>query len=391
MRYNFPLLKTIDDVLPHIEGYEEFIIADKGDYSVINYVVANEETFAMKSEDDIAGSIRRECRGLIFDKNGVLISRPFHKFFNVNERDETQTHVLETEMLFDHVIMEKMDGSMVRPLALDSKNVRLGTKMGLTDIADMATALLTEEQHNWLLVQYLMQRTPLLEYIAPENRIVIEYPEPKLVLLGVRDNYSGTYTLEDSPFDLVPTYGSLHGKSLSDYIVKARERQDREGDIIRFHNGHMLKIKNDWYVRIHKTKDKISNDKNILDLILNEELDDVYAHLGQNDKDYVKSFEKAFWDSFKAKEEHLKSLFESAISEYGQDKKSIATLFVPKLPNKEDAQFIFGQFDGRDLRISLLSHVGKHVFSNVKFETLRKWLKLDDYITEPTVTSGLKI
>lgn len=389
MKYRFPLLQTIDDVLPHIKGYDEFIVADKGDYTVINYVVATSDTFTMTGDDDISGSIRRECRGLIFDRKGILISRPFHKFFNVNEREETQ--IFNLNLNEDHVLMEKMDGSMVRPLALDGKHVRLGTKMGLTDIADMATALLTEEQHSWLLDQYLMKRTPLLEYTAPENRIVIAYPEPKLVLLGVRDNHTGTYTLANSPFDIVPVYGSLGNKSLSEYIETAREQQDREGDIIRFHNGHMLKIKNDWYVRIHKMKDKISSDKNILELILNEELDDVFAHLTFNDRDYVKNFETSFWNAFKAKEEELRGLYESAVAQHGKDKKGIATQFVPNLKNKEDAQFIFGQFDAKDLRAMLLNHVAKHISSNVKFDALSKWMNLEQNTPEMFMTGDFKL
>ena len=35
--------------------------------------------------------------------------------------------------------------------------------------------------------------TPIFEFIAPDNRIVISYEEPKLILLALRNNLSGMY------------------------------------------------------------------------------------------------------------------------------------------------------------------------------------------------------
>ena len=82
MDYKFPEIRHIDDVLPAIEGRSEFIVADKGDYKVINYVVDTGETF---SRADPLWEMRRECRGLIFDRSGFIASRPFHKFANFGQ------------------------------------------------------------------------------------------------------------------------------------------------------------------------------------------------------------------------------------------------------------------------------------------------------------------
>ena len=38
MKYKFPTIQHIDDVLPHIVDCDDFIVADKGDHKVINYV-----------------------------------------------------------------------------------------------------------------------------------------------------------------------------------------------------------------------------------------------------------------------------------------------------------------------------------------------------------------
>jgi len=79
MNYEFPLIRNISDVLPAIEGRDEFIVAEKEGYTVINYNVMMADTFPdITVEDYIIHSstealesyyaaTRRECRGIIFD------------------------------------------------------------------------------------------------------------------------------------------------------------------------------------------------------------------------------------------------------------------------------------------------------------------------------------
>ena len=40
MKYRFPHITHINDVLPAIEGRDEFIVAEREHYTVINYMVA---------------------------------------------------------------------------------------------------------------------------------------------------------------------------------------------------------------------------------------------------------------------------------------------------------------------------------------------------------------
>jgi hypothetical protein len=74
MDLDFPLIRTIDDVLPAIDGRDEFIVAEREGYKIVNYVVNKEDTFF--SGDPEIDAIRRELRGIIFDENGVLIFTP---------------------------------------------------------------------------------------------------------------------------------------------------------------------------------------------------------------------------------------------------------------------------------------------------------------------------
>ena len=380
MNYKFPEIRTINDVLPHIEGRDEFIVADKGDYTVINYAVSMIDTFDMSGPDDLGGAIRRECRGLIFDKEGKLISRPFHKFFNVNERPETQSS--EIDISKPHMIMEKMDGSMIRPL-ISGGIIRLGTKMGVTEVSEQAEKYLASRK-DYAEISIWMERcvklglTPIFEFVAPTNQIVIGYEEPDLVLLAIRDNVSGNYLVEQNstPAGLtrVPVYGSVN-ESLADYIVKARERENREGDIIRFADGHMIKIKNDWYVRIHKTLDRVTFDRNIVSLILNEEIDDAVGLLPNATKDRIVEFEKRFSERLHALVEGYERYYETVVAS-GLDRKRYAQEWMPTIQKNDSfaPQYVFGRFVGKDGRGMILAHIEKHITSNTKWDECAKWM-----------------
>jgi RNA ligase len=374
MRYQFPIIRHLDDVLPYIQTREEFVLAEREGYSVVNYVVAMADTFDMTGPDDVGGAIRRECRGLIFDRDGNLISRPFHKFFNINEREETQAH--EINMSQPHSIMEKMDGSMIRPIIVDGY-LRLATKMGVTTVAMQAEAWLAAQ--NPALKEWMRQCvedsvTPIFEWVSPFNQIVLAYETADLVYLGTRDNATGAYVMDKScPFNCVPQYGTVEG-NLNEYIDRQRGAEGREGDIIRFADGHMLKIKNDWYVRIHKTIDRITFDRNIVDIIINEQIDDVTPLLPAVQLDRVRDFETRFWEAFGLKERYIRSRFDEAVLHYGNDRKAIATQYIPNLEDKGVAPFIFRLLDGHNCRDLLLDHVRKNIGSNVKWDTCALWL-----------------
>jgi RNA ligase len=386
MSYEFPTIRTIDDVLPHIKGCEEFIVAERDGFTVVNYMVSGPDTFPplkvsggskrMREERMLGNRIRRECRGLIFYPDGRIMSRPFHKFFNIGEREETQLHSIDWTR--PHVIIEKMDGSMIRPLDVNG-TLRLGTKMGVTDVSEQAEEIMTDGQRGWMDIMMKQHVTPLFEFVSPENRIVVEYDKAELVLLAMRNNITGEYLdvelmRNNEFFRVVDTYGAVGG-DFAEFLEEQRGLEGREGFIISF-AGDMYKGKNDWYVLIHKTKDQIRFDRNIVDLILNKGLDDVLPMLSEIDSDRVRDFEGHFWNNFWNKENHVKSLHAKAVK-FG-DRKAIATQFMSTVSNKGDAALVYRMLDGNDCRESLLAHIEKNISSNVKWDQCAEWLEMDN-------------
>ena len=71
-------ISNINHLRLHVVDKPEFVILDKGDYQVIDYVYQDQHTF-----DNPALT---ECRGIKFDMNGTILARPFAQFFNYGAR-----------------------------------------------------------------------------------------------------------------------------------------------------------------------------------------------------------------------------------------------------------------------------------------------------------------
>jgi RNA ligase len=399
MNYPFPIIETIHDVLIAIHGRSEFIIAYRDGFKVINYNVGYEDTFTIDENDVMEnhgrlipkGVMRRECRGLIFYPDGKIMSRPFHKFFNFNEREETQLRNIDLSQ--PHTIIEKMDGSMIRPIVVNGV-VRLATKMGVTDTSIAAEAVVAAwpETKRDLFAEYMKAvyhgMTPLLEFVSPENRIVLKYDTPDLVLLGVRRNHDGKYSPTDSEFyrkwiadgfSVADEYGELSG-TLDDYIAKHSSDEGREGFIMRFADGQMYKGKNEWYVRIHRVKDKIRTDRHVLALLLANDLDDVYPHLDEDDYQRVKNYEADFHAAFNNKVAYLDYQIYQVLELAGGDKKKLAVEILPASPlTKNEYPIAFKMADGGyNVGNLVMANVTANLNNTAKYQNLADWLGIGD-------------
>jgi RNA ligase len=277
-----PIIRNINDVLPHIEGRTDFIVAHKDGYSVIDYVYALADSF-----DD---PIRIECRGLKFAPDGSILARPLHKFKNIGECAETQPHMLDFTK--PHIIMEKLDGSMIHPAIVNDEVVFM-TRMGRTDVARKAERHLTPELADILRGFLNGGATPVFEFTAPDNRIVVNYPESALTLLAVRNTIDGQYwprrVLEGMGLPLVKVFDSSH-KDAAGFVAYARAVLGFEGFVVQFADGLWVKAKGDDYVMKHKAKDSILQEKNILQLVLSGSLDDVLPLLDETDADSARAY-----------------------------------------------------------------------------------------------------
>jgi len=391
INYNFPTIRHLDDVLPHIAGRDEFKVMRKDWYTVVNYVVNFGETFDW-DEGDVRGSImRRECRGLIFNStSGELLSRPYHKFFNVGERPELR--IEKVDMSAHHVILEKLDGSMIRPIPVPdstSAGFRLATKAGITDVAMNAEVWIANRRNyiDFVRMALIHNMTPIFEWCSQKNRIVVDYPVDRLVLTAVRDNEKGSYiphsTLQnfanDYDLDLVKVIDS-HSDNIHELVDTIRAWENDEGVVVRFDApratgcrgaGHMLKIKAISYLELHKTKDSISSEKNVINIILNDQVDDLIPVLTENDAKRLRDFQRAFWLSV----DDVASDVVDVYLDGGVDiteQKEFAQRFVRSLP-KHLHPFMYGLRKGRSARDMLVEAISQRTVSQTKIDSSR-WM-----------------
>jgi RNA ligase len=378
MNYEFPDLNHISDVFPHIEGRDEFRVMEKDWYSVVNYMVSLEETFQWDSDDPVGSTVRRECRGLIFDtETGVLVSRPYHKFFNVGEKPETQLN--KVNLYEPHVVLEKLDGSMIRPIPTP-EGFRLATKAGITDVAMNAEVFVADKPHYATFINKCIQRktTPIFEWVSRKNRIVVDYPEDNLILTGLRYNDTGKYVDYQVMSDYatswnIPVVKAVDGLAVQNidlFVKQVREWDDGEGVVIRFDDGHMVKIKADDYVLRHKSKDAINQEKNVLQTILDDSVDDLIPLLTPEDAQRVEAFQNAFWMALEDVGMEIHDTYKQI--DRGQDQKEYATLAVPSvIPQYQP--FMFKLRKGIPVRDLLIEQIGKSLGSQTKIDQIR-WM-----------------
>jgi RNA ligase len=313
MFYEFPVIRNIHDVLPHIEDRPEFIVAKRQDITIVNYLVHTPGLFGDASKGLSYGdTIRRECRGLIFDSNdGFLLSRPYHKFFNVGEQIETQPDLVNSALQDrSFKFLEKLDGSMVRPVIVGNK-LRFATKMGFTDVAVQVDAYLDSMGAIGTAIRDFCydcvidgDMTPIFEWCSRNQRIVVDYPEDMLVLTAVRDNIEGVYiepavvidyykssSRDTSVIRLVTSLFS-EDASFSEVQTALNANDTSEGIVVRFDNGHMLKMKTDWYCQLHRSKDIASRTHDVVQCILSDVVDDLKSNLVGTDRERVDNLER---------------------------------------------------------------------------------------------------
>ena len=282
----FPIINHLDELRAQVGHQPEIgFITNEFGYTIVSYIISTGETFTGENKD-----WARECRGITFDQKGNIHSRPLHKFFNIGELPETQMNFVEMLMKNGHVtrVMDKRDGSMVHPVRVQGK-IYLKTKKSFTsDAANLATA--------WM--EYALPKhvkfchacieegvTPIFEFTSPKNRIVLPYAYDELRLLHIRDNVTGEYV--DNP----GIYAKLMGFEIptgaeydvtkfgpSDILSSMEHDEDKEGYVIQFDDGSMVKGKTQWYLQLHRTIVFV-RERDVAEMVVNETVDDYKSYV----------------------------------------------------------------------------------------------------------------
>ena len=161
--------------------YETKFILSDYKISTFNYRLASERDF------NEPGSL--ELRGItfVFNEDGTLFKRFFmlKKFFNVNQVAETQFNVLKDKKIKN--VTMKEDGSLIAFMQLPDGTVFAKTQAGFMNEQSKAALKIYEDNvHIKGFVDSSLEQnfTPLFEYVAYDNRIVLKYSGRSLRFIG---------------------------------------------------------------------------------------------------------------------------------------------------------------------------------------------------------------
>jgi RNA ligase len=380
MKYRFQSASNIQDYLEAIAGSDEFIIKrnEAEGIIVINYVFTTSTTFPdpmlLTGEAQRLAVLRRDCRGIKFDlETGDVVTKPYHKFFNVNQLPETQSHVIDWS--HPHVILEKLDGSMVTSFKRPQEAWQWHTKMGATEVAKPISKAVGETYSQFCEAMREEGLTAIFEWLSRQQRIVIDYPTDQLILTAIRHNVSGEYVLFTKMRDMAAAFGvpvvrAVPGsaENIQRFLDETAGIEDAEGFVIRFDDGHMCKVKGLWYCHIHNTKDTLRFEKNVWSLLLNDMMDDARSFMDDKDRRMVEDFSGEFDQRLRAKALSLCAIVQQA--KPGHDKKSFAIAVAPTLP-KEDRSMAFRIWDGHDPLSVVRQYLSGHVGTQTQVDSIR--------------------
>jgi RNA ligase len=198
-----------------------------------------------------------DCRGLILDSEGIVVGRPFRKFWNYSQMLDK----IPADEPF--TAWEKLDGSLITVAAWEGRRVVASRGSFESEQAEWAERwLMANYPHfphaqGWSTFKGKIRLVPeaswIFEAVYPNNRIVVDYKDrQELVLLDVKfpDGTSSYRLFIESPFARANKYE--YTKEQLAHLDEQPEMQGQEGIVVKWAGGLMCKMKVAEYVRLHR-------------------------------------------------------------------------------------------------------------------------------------------
>ncbi len=224
---------------------ERLVVARKHpscDLTILNY------TERCQYERGLWNPVTLACRGLIHDRLGQVVARPFRKFFNYGDATGGEFSLTAPVRVTD-----KLDGSLgilyrrdvgyhiATRGSFDGEQAQHGSRVWFDRYSDTPVPV------GWTL---------LFEIVYPENRIVLDYGNrDDLILLGAVEIATGRSVGPNA--QLLATWSGPRATvfdhaTLADALA-APQRPNAEGMVVHFlDTDERLKIKQADYVALHK-------------------------------------------------------------------------------------------------------------------------------------------
>lgn len=289
-----------------------------------------------------------------------IISFPMKRFFNYGQGSAAKIDFNDPSLL----ILEKYDGTLI----FTSKNPFTNQWIVSTRSVPEADLLMDNQLYTFrqLFEKALFETTGMtvdqltsdldpnftycFELMGLLNRIVVHYPNNRIVLLAARD----LRTLQEvdpaslslpSSIPLVKTYSYTTIQDLVDW-VSTLDPSQHEGVIVRDAKFNRIKLKNAAYLAASRARDSLgSSPRNCLEIILLGKEDDLIGFLPQEIVDNLLLIKEKYRSWLEEEEETYLAVFQEASAISPNDKKTFA-LTINKYPLTFKSAY-FSIFDGK--------------------------------------------
>ncbi len=271
-------------------------------------------------------SVYRECRSVVIDVvNEQLVLAPFRKFFNLSEVEENKLENIlnKIESAKSIEITDKLDGSMQNARYYDG-NIFISGSMAL----DRNSSWRLEDGYSRLTKSHkkMISENPdftfVFEYISIKDAHVVNYlPEQEgMYLIGMRNVFTG----KQLSYKEVQSYASMYGVPMTKIEnrcfeeimqdVKRLKSSEKEGWVLNI-DGHMIKLKCDDYVELHRVLNKFSSVNIIIKSIADSMYDDLISKVPDNYKEKLNRVAKVIYEYMQSMNEKIEDYYSKAPKE----------------------------------------------------------------------------
>lgn len=291
---------------------------------------------------DKSSPLVRACRGAVVERVDNdsdhspyyrMVAYAFDRFFNVGEGGCHELDWSRTK------VFEKYDGSLIKLFNYNGDWI-VSTSGSVAAASDVGSTGRSFAELFWLVFNEVGYSKEWLdedlcyvfELCHKDNRIVVEYAEPQLPLLAVRDRTQDFNELdlesfcEASGFKAIEFYdfGSLEAVM----SVVNNRGADHEGFIL-FDGVGRAKVKSDLYVHLHRVRG--NKDPEFAELYLNDDLSEFLLHFPEYSEKFNKLVEKL---------DVMASFVESFVGFHkGLTQKEYANIVFKEAPRLSSAMF----------------------------------------------------
>lgn len=239
--------------------------------------------------------ITTQCRGIVLDNEGNIITNCIPKFFNIEQLKEPLPNL-------PYEVYSKLDGSLIHISHFKGERIISSSGSFNSEQALKAKQLLDTKYSNAI---FDKEYTYVFEIIYPENKIVVDYgEEEQLILLAIRHTGTGNEVnifTSDKPgeISMFPLASKWH-QTIEDVLKKQKQDSfsNEEGVIIKYSNNFRVKIKYSEYVRLHKIISNVSEkmiweylkDEKEPEVLLKNIPDELYKWIEETQEKYITQY-----------------------------------------------------------------------------------------------------